>query len=174
MSARGECETYFTCLPLHYYLARHSNVELDTVKILVEECPRSLMNEGHCHPIHVILGNPKICELQNVLKFLLKYQPSSIRFLDKYDRSPLNMACSNPNVNLDVVRLLLNAWPEATRQRDNCEYDEMTGYLPIHNLCRNEDMDDVTAKDILHLLIDSDLQSVRERDTYEEFLPIHH
>ena len=35
-------------------------------------------------------------------------------------------------------------------------------------------MDDVTAKDILHLLIDSDLQSVRERDTYEEFLLIHH
>ena len=168
-------ETFFTGLPLHYYLARRaSDLDLATVKMLVEGDPRSLINEGYCHPIHVILGNPKICELQYVLEFLLEYQPSSIHFLDEYDRTPLNMACSNPNVTLDLVRLLLNAWPEATRQLDNCGEDERGGYLPIHNLCRNEGMDDVTAKDILHLLLNSDPPSVRERDTDGEFLPIHH
>ena len=50
----------------------------------------------------------------------------------------------------------------------------MGGYLPIHHICRNQDVDNVTSKDILHLLLDTDSLSVRERDTYEEFLPIHH
>ena len=35
-------------------------------------------------------------------------------------------------------------------------------------------MDDATAKDILHLLIDSDPLSLMERDTYAECLPIHY
>ena len=47
-------------------------------------------------------------------------------------------ACMNKNVTLEIVQLLYNTLSEAFHLRD---YD---GSLPIHNLCRNGDLDKFT------------------------------
>jgi len=47
-------------LPLHYYMARTSNIDIDIVKLLVEAYPQSLMIADEtwpCYPIHVAAQN---------------------------------------------------------------------------------------------------------------------
>ena len=42
---RGEYDTaYVEGLPIHYYLSRTSNLDLDTVKVLVDAYPNCFMN----------------------------------------------------------------------------------------------------------------------------------
>ena len=75
-----------------------------------------------CYPIHAITGSQNISDLKEVLEYLIECEPSSIRLAmneDENQRTPLNMACSNSDTSLEVVKLLVNAWPEGTRHRDN-------------------------------------------------------
>ena len=77
---------------------------------------------------------------------------------------------------MEVVKLLVNAWPEGTQHRDSCGelFGRGGGYLPIHNLCNNYNLDAATSRDILKVLIDTDNTSPMERDTDGKYLPIHY
>jgi len=165
--------------PLNYYLSRTENMNLSTVQLLVNTWPQVLIQDvGYTLPIHVIAGHPNVSHLQHVLEYILGYAPTSIRMEDDYSRTPMNLACSNPYVNVDIVQLLLNAWPEATRRPDMI--DNSTGdqpqpsrCLPIHNICRNV-LDDTTSRDILRLLIDADPLSLGEKDGDTGSIPLHY
>jgi len=176
---------YFDGLPISYYLARTDDLHISTVKLLVELYPDALMKaEAYearrtCYPIHAITGNQNISHLKEVLEYVIECEPSSIRLTvneDENQRTPLNMACSNADTSLEMVKLLVNAWPEGTRHRDNSgEFGGGSeGYLPIHNLCNNYNLDAAVSRDILQVLIDADPSSPKERDSSESYLPIHY
>jgi len=176
---------YSDGLPVSYYLARTDDLHISTVKLLVELYPDALMKaEAYearrtCYPIHAITGSQNISDLKEVLEYLIECEPSSIRLAmneDENQRTPLNMACSNSDTSLEVVKLLVNAWPEGTRHRDNSgEFGGGSGgYLPIHNLCNNYNLDAAVSRDILELLLDADPSSPKETDSSESCLPIHY
>jgi len=76
-------------------------------------------------------------------------------------------ACRNQKVTLEIVQLLYNIFPEALRLRNNY------GYLPIHRLCFNTDLDDTTSIKILRFMLEIDPTLVRE-EMGDGSLPIHY
>lgn len=166
-------------LPLHYYLARASNIDIEIVRLLAEELvlayPQAMLsiNGISFTPLHAILYNQNIDadKLQDILECLLNLSPSSIRVLDREfmdgdDATPLHLACQSKSVNLEIVQLLFNAWPEAMRmpRSDEC--------LPIHQLCHNTMLDNNDSIDILRFMLDTDQTIARERN-WDGELPIH-
>jgi len=154
-------------LPLHYYLARYSNVDIDTLKLLVDAYPQSLVTSDEkyvCYPIHAAVYQSDLKNLHEILVYLLELEPSSIRMLDSIDTTPLNLACQNRKVNLEIVQLLYNSWPDALRLGD------IDGCLPIHSFCCHNY--EKVPLDCLRFFLSIDLTLVRERDRNSN-LPIH-
>ena len=119
-------------LPLHYYLAQNKNVDIDTVKMMVEAYPESLtittsLRESLCicYPIHALLYNKKINNIQEIIGYMLESNPTCLRVLNGENGTPLHVACQSKNVNLAIVEHLFNAWPEAMQMIDH------SGWLPI-------------------------------------------
>jgi len=114
-------------LPLHCYLGRRSNMDIDTVKILLDAYPEALTTAGETgSPLHVLLANPSIADCCDIFQFLVEAAPSSLQMTDRHDRVPLHVACFNGNMNLKIVQILIHAWPEATRSRDgHLDHDEV-------------------------------------------------
>jgi len=166
-------------LPLHYYLARNRNVDINTVKLLVEAYPQSILitdeeddDEEEAYPIHALLSNEKTNNIHEILTYMLELEPLSIQLLDGRGRTPLHLACGNNRVNLDVFKLLFNSWPEAIRMRN------ISGRLPIHDLCHNIDIEmtqlgKIALYEILQFMLDFDPALARERDE-SGYLPLHH
>ena len=160
-------------LPLHYYLARNKNVDIDTVKLFVEIYPQSLMIQGEddeeeaCYPIHAILSNEKT-NIHEILSYMLELEPSSIQLLDGRGSTPLHVACQSQGVNLAIVENLFNTWPEAIQMRN------VSGYLPIHDLCCNIELDDDASLEILQFFLGIDPTLASSRNGDGGFLPIHY
>ena len=157
-------------LPLHYYLSRASNISINMVKMLVEASPESLAtadDERPCYPIHALLSNPNINNLHDILLYLLEFRPSSIRLLDWFSRTPLQVSCNNKTIMLETVQILLNAWPEAIRAGD------FVGLLPVHSLCRIDHLDETVLLEIIQSMFDMDHALLSLADADEEgCLPI--
>ena len=152
-------DKYAEGLPLHYHLTRESNMDISTIKILVEAYPEALTtcdDDTRATPIHTLVCNPTIGELYDILQFLVEAEPSSLRLTDGNDRGPLHFACVNKKIDSKIVKLILDVWPESILQRGNC------GDLPIHCLCYNMDLDETASLEILELLVEMDPQSVME------------
>lgn len=153
---------YVRGLPLHYYLSITSNVDIDTVKMLVEALPESLVTieqeDFECYPIHALLSNQNIKnDMQDLLTFFIETEPSSVRMLDGYERTALHLALRNGGVTLALVKFLLDAWPEAFYNR--C----IDGRPPFYYLCGNGDLDEDVWHDVFQHLISIDSTFVRER-----------
>jgi len=138
-------------LPLHYYLSRTSNVDLDIVKQLVTTNIRVLLladENTKCTPIHILMNNESIGDMFDVVEYLAESNPSSLLAKDEYDQTPLAVACKNKSITAVTIGFLLECCPESIHQRNNCNE------LPIHTLCveENKEMDDEVAIDILKLL----------------------
>lgn len=73
----------------------------------------------------------------------------------KTNRTPLHMACSNPNITAEAVQLILNACPDMAKEQ--CKSD---GFLPIHALCKNPNLDETASLIILKLLVQAYPESV--------------
>jgi len=156
-------------LPLHHYLKRTSNIDTDIVVLLVEAYPQSMLgvNGSSYTPLHDILCNQSANNLKEVLECLLWLSPLSIRVVDGEGCTPLLLACYNRHVTLEVVQMLYNAWLEAIGMSDS------DGYFPIHELCRNQKLDESVALSLLHFMIGIDPTLVREREGEDDYLPIH-
>lgn len=140
-------------LPLHYYLSRNKSVDIDIVKSLIEAYPTSLKisdEENACLPLHALFHNESTDNLQEIITYLIELEPSSIRMLDKHGNTPLQLACMNSNMNLNILQFLYNEYPEAMRIPDN------DGYLPINNLCSNRRISDTNSIAILRFILDID------------------
>ena len=172
-----QCEDYddyIRGLPLHYYLARESNVDIDTVKMLVEACPETLMAVGDMSAptIHVALSNENINidDLHDIIAFFLGQEESSqiIRMRGRWNMTPLHKICRKKGgLTLELFRHIFNAWPEAIRLGDDYSC------LPIHWLCCNKQLDDIVSLDILRFMLSIDLTLLMETNENGD-LPVHH
>ena len=163
--------------PLHYYLSRTSNVDLDIVKQLVDS-PETLLSadeELKCTPIHIILHNESIGDMFDVLRYLVELNPSTLSAKNVFDQTPLDVACKNQGITTKTIEFLLRLCPEAAYQRNHWNA------LPIHSLCEKRawwkeiQMDDEVAIDALKLLLDAHPDSVTQTqidDTDEDGLPL--
>ena len=161
---------YVEGLPIHYYLSRTtSNVDIDTVKMLVQTHPDSLISAGdemECYPLHALLCNPNVSNLLEILAYLIESFPDTIKLPDAWRRRALHIACRSKGITLEVFQLILNAWPAGFRQRDHI------GSLPFHTLCFNEYLDEDIWFDIFDVMMNIDPSIVRGEDDYGG-LPIH-
>jgi len=171
-------------LPLHYYLGRTNNIHLtkddspspeppidmEIVKLLVGAYPQSLMiaddEEYACYPAHAVIHQDPN-DLCKIIEYFLEVEPSSLRVLDGDGNTPLQLACGNNGLNLEVVQMLYNSWPEAIH------VSSVHNELPIHELCCNAMLANTTALSILRFMLSIDPTLVRERDGLD-YLPIHH
>ena len=158
-------------LPLHYYLTRKSNIDIDIVKMLVEAYPQSLVvtDETYaCYPIHAAAINSSTNNLSEIIEYFLELEPTSLRVLDGDGSTPLHLACENERMNLELFKLLYNSWPDAIRMPN----PGLNGNFPIHEICYNRMLEDTDALAILRFMIDIDQTIVRGRDS-DGYLPIH-
>jgi len=155
-------------LPLHYYLSRPSNVDLNIVKQLVTTNIGVLLladENTKCTPIHILMNNKSIGDLFDVMKYLVETNPSSLLAKDEHDQTPLAVACKNKSITAGTIRFLLEACPSSIHQRNNCNE------LPIHSLCE-VNTDGGVAIEILKLLLKAHPDSVTQTDG-EGYLPLH-
>jgi len=160
-------------LPLHYYMARTSNIDINIVKLLVEAYPDSLMitseeyDDEIYYPIHAAVCDSNGEELHKIIHYLLEFNSASLRVLDGDGNTPLHLACENERMTLSLVQLLISSWPEAIRMTGS------NGWLPIHVLCHRRKLEDTAAISILRFMLSIDSTVVRERGS-QDFLPIHY
>ncbi len=106
----------------------------------------------------------------DVFRYLMECSPSSLRRQQpwpvEYDNelapsflgtdTLLHVACSNPEIAVEVIQIIVDECPYMLKE----EYAD-DGFLPIHNLCCNEDLDDESSMDILQILVNAFPASVR-------------
>jgi len=140
------------------------------VKMLVEAYPQSLLVTDETwplYPIHAAAYGLNPNDLHEVIEYFLELESTSLRFIDGDGNTPLHLACESRRVNISIVQLLHNSWPEAIRLAGHKRY------LPIHELCCNQMLEESNALAVLRFMLDTDQTIVRERDTHG-YLPIHH
>ena len=158
-------------LPIHYYLARESNVDLETVELLVGAYPQALLANGNnvrVAPIHIASTNSHIDNLLEIILYLLKSEPTSIWLRDSADKTILALTCGNGKPDKAIFQLIYNSWPEALRLGGDDH-----GQLPIHKLCDNKDLDDTASLDILRFMLEIDPNLPMEMDR-DDYLPVHY
>ena len=158
------------CIPLHLYLARTSNIELEIVKLLADSCSVTTRdNDTLCTPVHMLLYNKSdITNRSEILKLLIDINPYPVELVDGYKRLPLHLACGNPCMDPEAVQLLVNAYPQAVQEKDICER------IPIFVLCENEDLNEDASVAILNILLSSYPESVRSSLYIDgDHFPIH-
>jgi len=159
----------FGGLPLHFYLSRTSNVDLDIVKQLVSNkyvLQSSDEENLKCTPIHILIHNTNIGDMFDVLKYLTETNPSSLLEKDIYDQTPLYVACDKSYMNTRIIKLLLKVCPNSIYQPNNCDW------LPTHSLCEGR-MDDEVEVEILKLLLEAHPDSARLQSNGDGELPLH-
>ena len=114
--------------------------------------------------IYALLRSPEIDNNYDEIQSIIDSNRSVLQSTDGLGDSPLHVACDNSHVTLRVVQLLLNGLPESISQPN--QY----GNLPIHSLCRNNDLDETVSADILTLLLEASPESVERASDGE--LPI--
>ena len=161
---------YVEGIPLHYYLERKSNVDVDTVMVFVEAYPQALLaadNDLNVSPIHVAISNPHIDNLLEILAYLIEAEPTSVRLRDRSNQTLLHIACDNASVDKAIFQLIHSSWPEALHLRDGY------GDLSIHHLCLNKKLDDTRSLDILQFMLEIDPNLLRGVDD-NDYLPLHY
>jgi hypothetical protein len=148
-------------VPLHYYFLRPHDIDLVTVKMLVEAHPEALAtadNESGITPIHLLLSTSGTYLRHEILKFIVESEPlsmilsSSLRMVDTDGMTPLHVACSVTNLDSDTIKLLVDVCPETVTQADDA------GNLPIHYLCRNSCLQEITSMKVLKIFVNTNLQ----------------
>ena len=66
--------------PLHFYLSRTTNFDMNIVKQLVVNAEMLLYTDDDtkCTPIHILLNNESIGDMFDVVKYLVESKPSSL------------------------------------------------------------------------------------------------
>jgi len=162
-------------LPLHYYLSREKNIDIDAVKMLAGAYPQAIVthddDEMQSTPLDIVISNSNIKNKCDIITCLLDAKPSSISYVDRWGRTKLAKTCimfNGVDSLFEVVQLLYNEYPEALMISDDY------GRLPIHHLCDNIDLDDSTSLDILHLLNKDDAAALLMISDDYGLFPIHY
>jgi ankyrin repeat protein len=78
------------------------------------------------------------------------------------------LAATKTSITLNIVQLLIDAAPNSVRT-----VEDNNGWMPIHCLCRNNNVDEIIAIEILKLLVEKCHESVR-RASWNGDRPIHY
>eukprot|EP00984_Skeletonema_dohrnii_P023984 scaffold13088_cov77-Skeletonema_dohrnii-CCMP3373.AAC.2 len=182
-------------------LCQGCTVTLELAQLLTDE-------ELKCFEVDVEeVEFPMRCLLMNrhgdsfptdVFRYFMKCSPSSLRrqnhaeFDDEnnifdgattlFTDTLLHVACSNPKISVEAIQIIVNECPYMVKE----EYAE-DGFLPIHNICCNENLDDESSIEILKILVNEFPESVMtnvgvanslpdwcSRERGENDLPIHY
>ena len=121
----------------------------------------------HRRLFHAALSNEKVTE--EIIRCLLEYFPAAANDADFFrGQMQLHYACNCKNVSIGIIRLLIDAYPDAVRHQDR------GGYIPLNNLCNNTELDEAAAIEILKLLLEKYPDSVRHKCSRSmNHLPIH-
>ena len=101
-------------LPLHYYLSRKENIDINIVKLLLYSHPQSLKTcdeESELTPLHVLFYNQNIGNLYDIVEYLVDYDNLNLVSKGGYGATPLHLACDNKNITPEIVTKLLDACP---------------------------------------------------------------
>jgi len=170
--------------PLHCYLSRTSNLQLDTVKILVDLCPESLKlgtdlpyfsADISYFPIHTIMDNimdnPEVESHYDILRYLISLDPTILLCKDELEQYPVHMVCRHSISSAGLVQILV----DGVGIKYYTNVPDCNGYLPIHLLCKNEVMGKGVKLDVLRILIDANPDSLQFRTHWNGIsLPIHY
>jgi len=166
-------------LPLHYYLSREENIDINVVKLLISAYPQSLNicdEESTLTPLHVLFYNENINNLYDIVEYLVDYDNRNLMNKGGKGYTPLHLACENTNITPEIVTKLLTACPPSIGMEE-----DWLQRTPIGTLCDNKDIDDSLAIEILKVLIEglkvlqliSRSRPLLERDC-DGILPIYH
>jgi ankyrin repeat protein len=138
---------------LHELIERHgwgpnNNLNISNYDFFLGACQNENANEG-------------------IIRCLLEYFPAAISATDDEGRTPLHSACWNKNITLNIVQLLIDAAPNSVRTVEATD-----GLIPLHYFCWNNDEDEITAMEILKLLLEKCPESVGHASRNGR-LPIH-
>ena len=153
--------------PFFDKVCNNENVTLEIIQYLLVCFPNAM---GRSTLIMACMNEScpnKVIELL-VNRCLLLRQTHILRnsIYTSYQCTPLHYYLARKSsIALEVVQLLINAWPEANRITNSC------GYMPIHILCDNKQIDEAVSLDVLRFMHNTDRTLLRE--AVEGWLPIH-
>jgi len=101
--------------PLH--LACQSGASVGILEALTQgsSAVASAATRSMEKPLHLAARN---CTSTDAVRFLLRLDPSQASAVDKNHQTPLHKACMAPTVSLQLVELLLEAYPDAIHVHD--------------------------------------------------------
>jgi len=125
-------------LPLHL-ACRTAGIPLETISYLIQLWPESIQVRdcwGYL-PLHKACCNNNR-QNADLIAFLIDKWPQAVReACPQTDALPLHLVCKaqqDAQVSLEVLKLLVEAWPDALLVQDQ------NGFLPLHYVCRNGKM----------------------------------
>ena len=142
------------------------------------ECLEIAEERKYKSPIWSLLQNSLPDQFpDDVFMFLFNCNPSSLE-VEAYNRvsrkgdwdfdkettkiyrseTPLNVACTNPIMSAKTIRFIIDTHPDMVRT----EYRD-DGYLPIHTLCKNNKIEELSSIAILRLLVSAFPDSVKKK-----------
>ena len=156
--------------------AYHGELSLDLIKLLAgtnNECLELVPNRLYRQPFLELLENSNIKPFPiDAVRYFIKHcAVESLSESHLYNGNFLHAACSNKNVTLEAMQLLLGIGSSDLLVRT--ARGQIDRNLPIHILCKNKGLGEDTSLAILKLLVDTYPVSVGRPDD-NGFLPIHH
>ena len=95
---------------------REGNIDLEIVQMIVREYPEALTRSDDkvkYTPIHVLVYHSDIKEMYDNAKFIIESDTSSLQISSGYEGLPLHIVCCNKHISSDIIRLLVNTWPQS-------------------------------------------------------------
>lgn len=101
-------DTYYRGLPLHYYLSRTSNRDIQTIKMLAEAYPDALLERGSSiTSVEIVLLTPindhRYDAIKEILQLFYEIEPTSLRTTNTQGETPLHMVLSDKQVTTEIV-----------------------------------------------------------------------
>lgn len=179
-------------------LCQGCSVSLELAQLLMDKeqnCFEVDNADDYGFPMRSLLQNHNLDSFPtDVFRYLVECSPASLRRQNQvvdpieegdfresmFTDTLLHVACSNPKISVEAIQIIIDECPYMLKE----EYAH-NGFLPLHNLCCNKDLDDESSIDILRLLVDKFPESVKTNvgETDEDYLlpqrgendlPIHH
>eukprot|EP00956_Cyclotella_meneghiniana_P032135 scaffold86992_cov70-Cyclotella_meneghiniana.AAC.1 len=166
------CRGCYEGLPLHYYLSRRQNVDIEIVKYMVEKYSDALSLVGDSisyTPLHVLLDNENVGTMLDIVKYLVESEPMSLRRIDSSFKQqfPVHTACKNQSITKEIIQYLVDKWPDALHVRSN------EGDTPLHLFCgRCHMISNNDAIEILELILEAYPDGTLQAK-HNGFYPIH-
>ena len=141
---------------------------INIIQLLISATPdsvRSKTNKGRT-PLYVLCHHKRGGEsnAMPILKFLIEKYPEAVQHADIDGQLPIHIACSKSTP--EFCQVLIDAAPDSIRSVTNY------GWVPLHMLCCNREVDEATSIQMLKFFIEKYPEAVRCTNNRGN-LPIH-